>query len=157
VEVTSVKCYRPSSQPPVIYDGKGKGPKAKGPKLPKKPAAPKPPLAWLAEARRLYLDEGLTLTDVGKRMGVGHTTVHRAFKRAGVPTRSQNARRRLTPAQEDDVVLMRSRGRLLKDIAATFKVSMDTIRQIVMRTPAAAADASPADGAGPDAGQVGAE
>lgn len=49
--------------------------------------------AKLAEMRRLYVDEGLTLKEIGVRFGITRQAVHLRFVKAGISRRSHNSQK----------------------------------------------------------------
>ena len=81
------------------------------------------------EAIRLYVEEGLTLKEVGARLGVSPSTVWGVLQKAAVTRRRANVTER-----NDEIARLYAEGDLtLKEIGERFSLSKERVRQIATR------------------------
>ncbi|MBG0818994.1 helix-turn-helix domain-containing protein [Planomonospora sp. ID82291] len=86
----------------------------------------------VAAATRLYLEDGLSVRQIGQRLGWSHTTIHEALVGAGVPLRARGRGGRRIPDQtRQEIVAAYVAGESLRSLLARHQVAAQTIRNIV--------------------------
>ncbi|MFG6197753.1 hypothetical protein [Nonomuraea sp. JJY05] len=86
----------------------------------------------VAAATRLYLDDKLTVRQVGQRLGFSHTAVHDALVNAGVQLRPRGSRVKRIPAKaRAAIVAGYVAGERVTVLRARHKVAAQSIRNIV--------------------------
>ncbi|MGW2219607.1 hypothetical protein ACWCSD_31865 [Nonomuraea sp. NPDC001684] len=85
------------------------------------------------EARRLYLDERLSVRTIGVRLGWSHTAVHEALVAAGVAMRPRGgpSTKRIPAGTRQAIVAAYRAGEKTAALRARFGVSAQSIRNIV--------------------------
>lgn len=78
---------------------------------------------------------GLSIEDVGAKLGCSGGTVRNALKRLGAKMRKRGPARMaaLYPERTADMVAMRERGATLQEIGAKYKLTRERVRQILIR------------------------
>ncbi|MGW0485761.1 hypothetical protein [Nonomuraea sp. NPDC003214] len=80
-------------------------------------------------AVRLYVQEQLTVREIGRRLGVAHSSVHRALERQGVQVRPRGSTEHLMPVERREQILAAYRaGMSLDEMRRTLRVSDKTVR-----------------------------
>lgn len=90
-----------------------------------------------SEIRRRW-DEGENGVEIARALGVGNTSVYRAFARLGIVASSDRRwkvdwRRKHTKEQEAEIVRRYQAGELMAPIARDFNCSTQTIKNVVIR------------------------
>jgi transposase len=77
---------------------------------------------------RLYVDERLTMREIGERLGVGKSTIHYWLDDYGIDRRRGGTPAATRPDRETLVRLYLHEKQSLEDIATEFDVSRETVR-----------------------------